>query len=439
MKMSNNGSIKLKFFLCIMILISFVSCSKKFGVSSNIKSDSSYMYAMFENSNVTLDDLIKSLENNKEFNIVSKKQEENSLIVELTYKGILYKPEIRIIEMDVPDSFTNVHGLGEEELKKVLSIKNAIATKMDFISSSVDAYHFQLKLLHTMAPKAVAVVDYSAYKILDGKWVDSAVKSKFPPAPIYLASIFVISENEKIWLYTAGLRRIGSLEMEIMNSDVENYGIHSQLLETLVTQVITGQKLPKSGEPFNYGRNVILTWIPTDIALKDIKKDSIGSAKDRVNDIYKETAVLSAYLNENDAKKKKISPISAINNVINKGTLYYISDAEGLRMSGLAKERWEYPVRALKNANYTVNMKFAIPYEVTHTRESYNEHMWFDIKQINGDEIVGVLMNSPFYVTNMKLGDEVKLNKSQLSDWIIYSDKSRITPDTAYKFDEDMK
>ena len=439
MKMSDKKSIKLNFFLCIMIVISFVSCSKKFGVSSTIKNDPSYMYAMIENPNVTLNELVKSLEDNKEFNVISNKQEDNTLIMELTYKGVVYKPEIKIIEMDVPDSFTNVHGLGEEEFQKLQSTKNAIATKMDFISSNVvDAYHFQLKLLHTMAPKAVAVVDYSAYKILDGKWVASAVKSKFPPAPIYLASIFVISEDERIWLYTAGLRRIGSLEMEILTSDNGNYGIHSQLMETLVSQVITGQKLPKSGEAINYGKDIVLTWIPTNAALKDVKKDSMGSAKDRVNDIYKETAVLCAYLNENDVKKKRISPISAINDVMSRGTMYYISDAESARMSGLAKERWEYPVEALKNSKYTVNMKFAIPYEVAHTRETYNEHMWFDIKQINGDEVVGVLMNSPFYVTTMKLGDEVKLNKSQLSDWIIYNDAIRITPDTAYKLGGDI-
>ena len=61
----------------------------------------------------------------------------------------------------------------------------------------------------------------------------------------------------------------------------------------------------------------------------------------------------------------------------------------------------------------------------------------FKYKKINGKEATVILLNEPYDMAYMKLGDEVKLKKSQLTDWIILNNRGEvILPDIAYKLDE---
>ena len=50
------------------------------------------------------------------------------------------------------------------------------------------------------------------------------------------------------------------------------------------------------------------------------------------------------------------------------------------------------------------------------------EFMWVEVVSINGDTVVGRLGNDPVWVKDLKLGDEVKMKVSQLSDWMYVKD-----------------
>ena len=45
------------------------------------------------------------------------------------------------------------------------------------------------------------------------------------------------------------------------------------------------------------------------------------------------------------------------------------------------------------------------------------EHMWTQPIRFEGEEYVGLLSNIPYHITNLKLGDEVRVPVSQISDW----------------------
>lgn len=317
-------------------------------------------------------------------------------------------------------------------------MKNSIGTSVIFADDNMKSYHFQIKLLNIIAPEMLSVVDFNAYKMLGKKWIDLTAKSQFAPSPSYITTIFTMNKNDDVWVYSAGLRRCGSLEIEIINSDIENYGLHYSVLDIMSGMIVGQNKLGNSKEAMHIGANIFFTWIPTQDALKGLKNDSLGSLKDRENGAYQDTAIIFPYLNEENAKKKKISNISEVNELLKKESLYYISDEETERMSGLAAERWDYVVRALQNPKMEISMKFGIPTADAGIPNESKEHMWFLIKEIKEDKIIGVLNNVPYNVPSMKKGDTVILDKSQLTDWMVHEDaKERvITPDTAYMIDE---
>jgi len=443
MKSNRKNHIFLKMLLFFMTAFVFASCDKKLDKldifrdkESTIPRESSYMYALVENGDMTATSVEERIGKNNEFVVNSKTMEEDILKYEITYRGAVFKVDVMLTEIEPPNYFRNIHQIKEAEYKKIIGTTNAVGTKMDFVGSNIDSYHFQLKLLNTIAPDLLAVVDYSSYNILAGKWVNMTAKSKIPPPPSYVSSIFLVNKDNTAWLYTLGLRRCGSMEMEIINSNKQYFNYHYNLLETLTERVVSREYLPKSKEPIYAGKDIILTWIPTEEALKDVKEGELASSKDRENEIYKNTLVIYSYVDEKAVEKKQVTPMSAINDIVKNRTLYYVSTQESQRMSALAKERWEYPMKALKNSKYKVQMKFAIPMDIVGVNKDSSEHMWFAVEKIKGEEVTGILLNEPYEVRTMKKGDKVKLKKSQLTDWIIYNENERIVPDMAYKLDE---
>ena len=68
--------------------------------------------------------------------------------------------------------------------------------------------------------------------------------------------------------------------------------------------------------------------------------------------------------------------------------------------------------KTMKNDGYS--LKFSIP-----TDNNDTEHIWFNPKAVDGDEITAQCANDPDNVSNLKAGDIVKLNKKDISDWMI--------------------
>lgn len=63
---------------------------------------------------------------------------------------------------------------------------------------------------------------------------------------------------------------------------------------------------------------------------------------------------------------------------------------------------------------------FAIKVEFTQGEDT--EHMWVLPGNLDSGKYQGVLNNEPAYITNVKLGDNVKFGKSEISDWMYVRD-----------------
>jgi uncharacterized protein YegJ (DUF2314 family) len=49
-----------------------------------------------------------------------------------------------------------------------------------------------------------------------------------------------------------------------------------------------------------------------------------------------------------------------------------------------------------------------------------HEHMWSQVNSLESGSLGGVLIDSPFYLKNIKLNDRVKIKLGDVEDWVIY-------------------
>ena len=50
---------------------------------------------------------------------------------------------------------------------------------------------------------------------------------------------------------------------------------------------------------------------------------------------------------------------------------------------------------------------------------SSREHLWFEVRQVDGDRVEAELVNQPFSVSRLKRGDAVWIERTEISDWLV--------------------
>jgi uncharacterized protein YegJ (DUF2314 family) len=94
-------------------------------------------------------------------------------------------------------------------------------------------------------------------------------------------------------------------------------------------------------------------------------------------------------------------------------------DPEMLAATAEARKTWPDFVKAFRNKpenseSFSAKFPFDAP--------DQKEFMWVEVVSINGETVVGRLGNDPVWVKDLKLGDEVKMKVSRLSDWMYLKD-----------------
>lgn len=80
----------------------------------------------------------------------------------------------------------------------------------------------------------------------------------------------------------------------------------------------------------------------------------------------------------------------------------------------------------------------------------HSEHIWLYDVSYDGNQFWGKIGNNPLNVKNVSLGDEITLNPSEISDWMIVEDnqlvggytlrvlRNRLSEEDRIKFDQDL-
>lgn len=407
-----------------------------------IEKEFSYVMAVPKNQAdiQSIDQIIKRLTDSLDFEVVEIKELENPVVFFL-YKQEEYCAEIFLDCVEVSNMSKMNQIFTEEELEQLEASEYGVMVGLEFGESAIESYHMQIKLLNVLVPDILGIVDHSSYRVISGKWAMLAAKSEIPPSPEYIYSIHCISgEDKSVWLHTHGLNRCGVIDFEILNSDEDSYQMHADIVKTLSNIAISDGEMMDEGEAkyiMNLGDEAfVVTWIGWESVLRKEPHITNGGKEDRQDNHNENTGVIFTYLSEADYKKKKYNHVSVYNELLSEDPLLLFTTEETNRMRALALER--FPVF---EANYNQNknegiMKFGIivdeEFQEEDQEDSKKEHIWFEVKEIIGDKIRAVLTQEPYYLKDYTKGEEYIMDKTQLTDWYIYTENDTINPDRIY-------
>lgn len=402
----------------------------------------SYMIAAVKDQELNLiDGIFERVEVIENIEIKEKRDltENEPGYIKLVYEDEEYEVGFYPSEFHLPEVYLNTsYYFSSSEVESIRKATNALTVFMKFNKNPKKAHHLQLKLIEAMVPDLIVLMDESAEKIFPSAWVKMRVKSTIVSSAKDLFTVHAVSsEDGKVWLHTHGLCRCGTTELEVLESDVENYKNHYNLLATFASYLLdkidefdVEKESAYIGLLIN-GQPVVATCVSWTKALKEYKKLSLGNVEDRQEGHNSKTSVIFMYKSENDERYKKYTKVSDYNELWGDNPIFFISSEETDRMKALALEYFDLMKEASKNEENHVILKLGIPFG----NDGELEHIWFELVEFNGDKFRAKLLQEPYNVQELQEGDEAWFTIDSVTDWTVYTPKFQINPDNVYLFE----
>lgn len=383
--------------------------------------------------------------NTKDFKLLQERQAENEAPgFEIEYKGSVYRFVMYPEPFQIPEMFRIQHFFADVDVEEIEKQKMGLIVAMDYSDKPLESYHLQLKIINTLFPETLAVLDYSAEKVLSGTWLAYAAKSQTPPAPRYLFTAQAVYTGKDVWLHTHGLNRCGIMELEVLGSTKDTYQNHYHVLEAIASRLID-EPDALDDEAVMYvarlcnNQPLMATWIPWQQAMGMVKKGITGGTQDRGGDNGHDgyTGAIYVYPSPDDMDNKRYAHLSVYDDLLDKNPMFMFTNEETERLRTLAIERVEYMKNAFLNGAKAVLIKVGLKIDEEHRTESNErEHIWFELKSVAEDTFTAQLTQEPYMVSGMHEGDMGTYPYADITDWLIFTEKNRISPDDIYLLDK---
>lgn len=408
-----------------------------------IETEMAYMIAIPRNTAdiEDFDKLFSKLKGVKDFQLMNIQHDDefNCPVLYITYKEEVYLIQVEQVEYDYSDGIIK-HQMAQENIDELEGASAGLQVSMLFSEHAQESYHLLLKVLYCLVPDMVGVYNCNSFMLLSPVWVKTAAEALTPPAPSYLYTIHAVNDDDgTVWLHTHGLNCCGIIDLEIMGTNTERYNDLANVLTTLADNAISkgdieDEKVPIFTATLSSGDYMVATWVDWEEALGAFKKDILGGKSDRDEVHGCNTGIIFTYLSEKDYKKGKYTSLMKIKESEFENPIFFVSNEETLRMSELARERISYLREALEQADAKAIVKIGLSVDEDKKEEAGcdHEHIWFEVKEITDTSITGTLIQDPYFVESMHEGSEGTYGYDQLTDWILYVNEERITPDSVY-------
>lgn len=370
-----------------------------------------------------------------------KDDEETRIRVDMTYEDEQYKAVFFPIDFRCPDiEAINRQPISDEEMEAFTNADNAVTVFMDYHGDPEKCYLVHLKLISSLLPSLAAVMDESAEKILSPRYVRMMAKSHVLPSPEALYTVQAISSDDgRVWLHTHGLCRCGIHELEILDSDEENFNDHYQLLKVIASRLLDMNEEDENDNALYLGRlsdgsPIVITLRPWNEAIWEYGRLSVGGLSDREESHNTLSDCIFLYTSEEDEENEVLRKVDIYNGLWSDNPMYLISNKETARMRTAAQERFGAVIRYGCKEGCTALIKLGLQTDEQFSEDDApgREHLWFELKGFEGDRIRAELTQEPYYISDLHEGDTGLYSKDQVSDWRIYTPDDCISPDTCY-------
>ena len=386
-----------------------------------------------------LEALLRRAESAAAFQLLSSHSEDDLLCLEISSGGEVFHAEICPVEFQLPELYRCQHLFPDVDAEAIERARIGLSVEMEFGADPLASYHLQLRLICSLVPELLAVIDDSSEKILSGRWVTLAARSQVAPAPRYLYTAQAVSGDEDcVWLHTHGLNRCGCPELEVLNSTKETYQTHYNVLETLANRLLDEEDLPGCGEPYflayvTQDIPLVVTLIPWEEAVEYYPEHMPGGKEDRSGGHDEDSCAIFVYPSEESIDKGEYSSLAIYDELLQDNPIYMITTDETNRMHDLALERLPYFKAAFQDSQNKLLGKFGLLIDEEYrTEDNCREHIWFEILDIQRDRFKARLTQEPYYVSGVHEGYECEFGPEDLTDWLIFTPERRISPDDVY-------
>ena len=405
--------------------------------------ENSYMHVLSDNveaENIEgAKERIESIEGLKliEFNI----RDNNSGNLTLEYHGDEYGVGFYFDDF-VLDSLYSLQNqkMHDEDFEKIQQKTKSFVIYMKFNKNYMDSYHLQVKLIMAFFPDTLAVVDESAERLLSGRWVELAAKSKVTPNAESLFTVQAVfdEKTKKVWLHTHGICRTGFSEFELLDVSQENVNDVYYLINTMANRVLYQNEAVEDyiflGE-FVDGNMIVAATLPWNEGVAKYPANIPGGVNDREGSHNTNSKIIFLFLTEDDANNGKYTKPSEIEDKLIENPLYYYSNEQTDHMKFMARDRFDLLKKSIEeHPSYKALIKVGLPTDNEDGSIDYEnlEHIWFELKEFTDTGFKAVLTQEPYRVSSIKEGDEGEYTINDVTDWIIYTDEMSIDPNIAY-------
>lgn len=363
----------------------------------------------------------------------------------VTYKGTEYLFDTADVEFGVEEDDPAIGALNEKERGVVQNATHAFGVEIMFADNNMDSYHLQIKLLDMLVPDMAALFDSNAYRAHSGRWAKMTAGSKVAPSPDYMFTIHAVNDSEEgtdsVWLHIHGLTRCGTIELEILGADLDNWQELGNALNQIAHRLVGDNRFIDEMEPklmgkAGDGRDIVVTWQRSEWSFKDFPKKIVGGPSDRNDEHSINMGVIYLYANEDDQLDGKLTPIVKWADALSENAVFFKTTSETRRMRALAQERVDWLRKLSKELpEKHIITKIGLKPDPEHGFDDDQfEYIWFEADELRDDGFTATLTQDAFYVKGMVEGVRRECRYDEIVDWRVTTETDNFSPDNIYKY-----
>lgn len=308
---------------------------------------------------------------------------------------------------------------------------------------AVASYARLLRLAMNAMPDAPVIYDASSFRSFsreDLAWMLPSIDLE--PVADSLWCIHVVGREKgegPVWLHTHGLWRCGRPELEMLEVPTEFIGTAAEMIN-LVGERWLDEAPPAPGGIMPLGDTLNISLQRWQDCVETLPLGSPGEKADREDgedgDHVGARAVICDARPRGVFRKVWTWPEQVIRALEEGSAVVARTERATRRSEQIARATW--PELAMAHADFRrarkgVNhpdvhflLKIGLPYG--EGEDASREHMWFEVERFEGDRAEARLLNRPHFVEGLSEGDVRSVERSQLSDWSVFSPEGRFEP-----------
>lgn len=400
----------------------------------NYWEEESFIIIPYKDDKLDKEDINNKLSNIKNFKLkgIAECSEDKFGRFVFDYDKVSYEINYIIDNFRMPEARdTQLDKFSADELLKIKECNKCLVLSMNFDTECLKNYKMQLLLGNFLLPNLICIIDESSENIIHYKQVAAIKKTTCLPSSSILYRIHVVADDDKIWLHTHGLSRCGLPELEIVESNKDNYLFHYNIIYTLA-DILISKGIDEDNKYFvgyvNENIPLIVTLKSWTEGLKEYPNIDLGGPVDRETEHNTNFNIIFTYESEDNMKNNICDKINIYDDMWDDEQLFLITSEETNRMKLMSQENFDYVRRSFEKG-YKVLIKVGINI----SGDSY-EHVWFELIELYDDKFKGKLISTPYNV-DLKEGNIYTYKIDRITNWTIYSEDGEYDPNNAYELD----